>query len=266
LRKTSLVHTKIQDKKLKMKDEKRLVQDFKNSQKRLIFLDYDGTLVSFRSKPELAMPDDALLEMLTHLGRLPDVELVLISGRDFQTLETWFGGLPIHMAAEHGLCIKERDKDWDTIETVDDSWKLEIRPVLEMFVDRTPGSFIEEKSYSLAFHYRKTEPDLGMLRAMEIKDTLIELLANLHLFVLEGKKVLEVKHGGANKGRAAQYWLREQKWDFILAVGDDYTDEDLFDVMEAGAYTVKVGFDNTLAKYCVKDHEEVRQLLRKIIP
>ena len=62
----------------------------------------------------------------------------------------------------------------------------------------------------------------------------------MNLGILDGNKVLEVKDAFVNKGIAASEWLRGETYDFIFAVGDDHTDEDLFDVLPEKAYSVKV--------------------------
>ncbi|KPJ88711.1 MAG: hypothetical protein AMS17_04520, partial [Spirochaetes bacterium DG_61] len=125
--------------------------------------------------------------------------------------------------------------------------------------------FIEEKEYSLAWHYRKADPDLAYVRVNELKETLLHLTENLNLGIVEGKKVIEIKNAEINKGRAVQNWLQNTKWDFVLAIGDDVTDEDLFAVLSDPAYTLKVGLGLTQAKYNIRAVKEVRELLHEFI-
>jgi trehalose 6-phosphate synthase/phosphatase len=132
-------------------------------------------------------------------------------------------------------------------------------------MDRTPGSFIEEKSYSLAWHFRKSNPEMGAVRARELKENMLDLTANLNLMVLEGNKVIEIKSRGINKGRAALQWMNQQKWGFILALGDDWTDEDLFEALPDDSYSIKVGLGITNAQYYVSGYKEVRQILKNLI-
>ena len=66
-----------------------------------------------------------------------------------------------------------------------------IRPILELSVDRTPGSFIEEKNSAMVWHFRKSEPDLAKLRTQELKDTLVMMATNLNIGVFEGNKIIE---------------------------------------------------------------------------
>ncbi len=150
------------------------------------------------------------------------------------------------------------------IEPLDDTWKESIQSALEFYVDRTPGSFIEEKNYSLVWHYRKSDPELGMNRAIELKDELNSLVSNLNLEILEGNKVIEIKNRGINKGRAAQKVLHTEPADTIIAIGDDWTDEFLFSELPDEALTIKVGMAKTVAGYKVENFVEVRDLLQKL--
>jgi len=244
--------------------ESRIVKDYKAGVKRLILLDYDGTLVPFTSWPKRAQPDQRVSSLLGRLARNRKNEVVIVSGRDRETLERWLGPLGVGLVAEHGVWVREPKGDWEAMEILKDDWKTQIRPLLELYVDRTPGSFIEEKSFSLAWHYRKADPGWGSTRARELRDDLENLVANLNIGVLEGSKVIEVKDSGINKGRALSGWLARGPWDFILAIGDDWTDEDMFEALPDTAYSIRVGLSATRARYNVESHEEVRSLLAKL--
>lgn len=266
---TSLTNTVVQrekyaTRKLSGTEEIKLLDAYRHARKRILFLDYDGTLVGFQKKPELATPDEALYKILDKLALKDSNEIVLISGRDKETFTDWFGIKNYSLIAEHGVWIKSPGTDWNLIEKMNNEWKEFMRPVFEFYVDRTPGSFIEEKNYSLVWHYRKCDPDLGNMRAIELKDELTSLIANNNLEILEGNKVIEVKNSGINKGKAASQKILGGNYDFILGIGDDWTDEYLFQELPRIAYTVKVGIINTMAKYNVDSFNDVRELLRKL--
>ncbi|KPL00530.1 MAG: trehalose-6-phosphate synthase [candidate division Zixibacteria bacterium SM23_73_3] len=251
--------------KLIPETQKKLIRNYQESDNNIILLDYDGTLVPFTDKPQKAKPDEELLSTLDSLGSNPKNEVVIVSGRDKDTLDRWFGNEKLNLTAEHGVWIKDRGKPWGTIEPLRDNWKEQIRPFVEWYEDRTPGSFIEEKDFSLVWHYRKVEPQLASLRARELKDALLQLTANLNLGVLEGSKVIEIKSVGINKGRAALHWLSKNTWDFILAIGDDWTDEDLFAILPESAYSIKVGLSPSKAKFNLDSVEQVRSLLKELV-
>lgn len=262
---TKKIECEVKAKYLSPKLTEDLIGFFHEKQKRLLFFDYDGTLVSFKMRPDLAKPDDELLNMLNNLSRNPLNNVVIISGRDKDILTKWLGHLNLDMVAEHGAWIKQKNSDWEVIEPLTSNWKVHIRPILEFYVDRTPGALIEEKTFSLVWHYRKVDHELGPVRACELKEALLHLTINKNLSILEGNKVLEIKKSEINKGNAAKHWLENDNWDFIFAIGDDWTDEDLFKVMPQDAFTVKVGMTASIAKLNVKSVDAVRKLIKKMI-
>jgi trehalose 6-phosphate synthase/phosphatase len=145
-------------------------------------------------------------------------------------------------------------------------WKRDIRPVLELYVSRTAGSFIEEKDYSLVWHYRRADVELGASRARELTSHLTFMASNTGLQVLEGNMVVEIKNAGINKGAAAARTLGAYQPDFILAIGDDRTDEDTFGALPPEAYTIKVGgAPRSLARFHVGGTTDVRNLLRSLL-
>ena len=243
----------------------KMLKDFSHSKERLIFLDYDGTLTGFHSDPQDAKPDDELKNIMQKLVANDKNKVVVISGRDKDTLGRWMGEFGVTLIAEHGVWIREKDKDWRTVVTMKDDWKKEIFPLLELYVNRTPGSFIEEKDYSLVWHYRKVETGLGELRTRELTSHLKYISSNSNLQVLEGDKVVEIKDREVNKGRTALQWLEQTSHDFVMAVGDDSTDEDTFKAMPEDGYTIKVGSKTSAARFNVNSHLDVREILKKMV-
>lgn len=245
------------------KVEFEILERFRKSKKRIFFLDYDGTLVNFADKPDQAWPDEELLELIRNVSELKNTKVVLISGRDKESLGSWWKDLDVDLVAEHGVWLKKAGKKWVLNEKVQNNWMEMVRPVMETFCDRTPGTFLEEKNYSLAWHYRKADPDLGDIRANELSNVLKELISNHGLSVLQGNKVLEIKSSGVNKGKAAGKFLINKNFEFIFAMGDDWTDEILFQELPDNAVTVKVGLKKTIATYYVENPRRVRNLLMR---
>lgn len=241
-----------------------IAADYASATDRYIFLDYDGTLVGFKGDIDKAAPDEELYSILKRLTEDPANRVVLISGRRYETMEKWFGHLGLDMIAEHGAWQKYKDSEWKPLPLLTDKWKQEVKAVLDTYTDRTPGSFIEEKSYSLVWHYRKVEEGLGELRANEIVNHLRVIIADKGLQMMHGNKVIEFKNIEVNKGKAAQNWLYGNDPDFILALGDDHTDEDIFKALPPEAYTIKVGSNISAARYYLKDYNEVRELLKDL--
>lgn len=244
---------------------KMLRTSFQQAQRRILFLDYDGTLVGFTGKPEDAYPTEEIRQLIAKLTA--QARVMIISGRDRETLEGWFSGLQVDMIAEHGVWLKKQDsaKGWKAYADVDDSWKEDIRQVMDYYVLRTPGAFIEEKAHSLVWHYRKVESGLGDLRMRELFSHLKYMASGYNLQVLEGNMVLEIKRPDINKGKAATALLKDKDFDFILAIGDDWTDEDTFKAMPGHAYSIRVGYTYTQAHYNIKNPKEVRKLLMELV-
>lgn len=237
---------------------------YKKSKKPLIFLDYDGTLKGFYGDPQAARPDPELYDIINGLTK--SAHVVIISGRDKETLGEWFKSSKVDLIGEHGVWLRAHKEEWHTITNLTDVWKASTREVLEGYVARTPGSFVEEKDYSLVWHYRKVETGLGELRTRELTSHLKYLASNQNLQVLEGDMVVEIKSTEINKGRAARNWMKRYEGaDFIMAVGDDWTDEDTFKAMPKDAYTIKVGSSNSAAKFSVNGFEAVRALLKGMV-
>ena len=233
--------------------------------KRIIFLDYDGTLTGFHKDPQEAKPDRELYKLLKALVGDRKNKIVIISGRDKETLGKWFGNQwKIGFIAEHGVWNRDDGSDWEMIEKIDKKWMEAVLPALEFYVDRTPRSFIEEKNYSLVWHYRDADPDLGILRSRELKDEMQNLATNLNLEIMDGDYVIEVKNSGINKGRAALHKIGNEVFDYIMALGDDWTDEYTFEAMPEGAITIKVGTKSTRADYYVESVDDVRSFLSEL--
>lgn len=251
---------------LKEENIQRIATDFTGANKRCILLDYDGTLSPLQKMPSMAAPTAELMELLAQLSRDPKNEVVIISGRDANTLEHWLGKLPVSLVAEHGAAIKLKGEEWREQASMASEWKEKIRPLMQLFVNRCAGSFIEEKKSTLAWHYRNTHPDLGFSRSRELRNSLLQLTGNTPLQVIDGNKVLEVRLIGVDKGTTALNMIKSINPDFVLCIGDDTTDEDMFrSVAEVNGYTIKVGRGNTAAEYTILSQKDVFPFLRNFL-
>jgi trehalose 6-phosphate synthase/phosphatase len=242
-----------------------VAEDYHESARRLLIFDYDGTLVPFAASPELARPPLALLRTLRSLANNPRNEVLLATGRDRDTLDQWFNGIPMGVAAEHGAWVKERNGDWKMQQHLLVDWKQRLLPILEMYADRVPGAFVEEKEFSLVWHYRIADPEQARAAARELTDHLVVFTANIDLQVLRVNKAIEIRHAAINKGTAVQMWLSKNQFDFILAIGDDSTDEDIFAALPPWAYSFRVGATRTQARFRLRNPAEVEQFLGEMV-
>ena len=245
------------------KYRKELFADYKSAENRLILLDYDGTLVPFDDDPLACAPDKELRSLLKKLAKDKANKVVVISGRKADTLGEWLGHENIELVAEHGIWTKPVGKDWEIHpEMMEEDWKEEARQLMNFYIDRTPGSFLEEKRNALVWHYRKVEKGLGDLRSSELASHLKHFMEQKQLQVLNGNHVVEVKPDAINKGKVAQARAHISNPDFILCMGDDRTDEDMFEMLPKFAYTIKVGPGSSHARFNLDTHVQVRELLK----
>ncbi len=235
----------------------------------LILLDYDGTLRPHTTLPEQAVPTTEIRGLLGDLARFGVVYVV--SGRPAATLEAWLGNLPIGLVCEHGLAIRHRGQDWQREADLDTAaLDTLVAPIFADFHRRTPGSKVERKEASMAWHYRAAEPKYGAWRAKELRALLEERLSGLPFSILAGSKVIEVRHVQMNKGRAVTSLLERQSGtDLVVCFGDDRTDEDMFTAIQErvpdNAIVCRVGDAFTVAPYHVRDSAEVHAQLRAMI-
>ncbi len=242
-----------------------ITRKYKAARKRHLFLDYDGTLVPFSKHPKLAVPNRSLIDLLHRVASDDRTIVTIISGRDSQTLQEWFNDLPVNLVAEHGASVRLKNGEWKHHREIDQSWKPVMRPTMELYAQRSPGSFLEEKTHTLAWHYRNVLPDLGFIRSRELLDNLHHLVRNTPLQIIDGNKVIEVRISGVDKGSVARQFLQDEHYDFVMAAGDDKTDEDMFRALAERAVTIKIGPGHTAAQYNLSNQQEVLELLNKLI-
>jgi trehalose 6-phosphate synthase/phosphatase len=243
--------------------ENKIIASYRKAESPLLFFDYDGTLVPIRELPELAVPDVKIMDLTERIAALNEV--VIISGRNRDFLDKWFSNLDLILVAEHGAFIKKPGKDWESALGGNDAWKAKILPTMNRFTNRCKGSFVEEKRVSLSWHYRNADEDLSALRVVELKSELERQILNMPLQIIDGHKVVEVKMAGYNKGTAARKLISSGMNDFILAIGDDKTDEELFEALPETAVTIRVGKGPTKASYNFTKQSSVISFIERLI-
>ncbi len=254
-------------------------------------MDYDGTLTHFHQIPEFTRPTAGLLSTLKALSDQPDVYFYILSGRPRMHLEKWFSELDIGLCAEHGCFYRqplkvthvvetqyEKDRGWTVLVDALDlghanlTWRDTIRPLLEHFTERTPGSFIEEKEVNLTWHYRNADPDFGSWQAAELQVNLEKILSHMPVSIVKsiGNKTVELRPSTVDKGTAVKAILRElgQDVDFLLCLGDGKTDEVVFQLLNeqlSDSITATVGKKQTEASFYVENVHEVEELFKQLM-
>jgi trehalose 6-phosphate synthase/phosphatase len=233
-----------------------------------ILLDYDGTLVPIAETPDEAQPDGDLLQLVDALADRPDTSVLMVSGRSRDSLEAWFGALPIELWAEHGVWYKPPRADvWAaTVDEVGGPWLELARAHMEAFARVTPGAFVEVKTSSVAWHYRRAARGFGRAQARELRVALSRALADHPAEILEGKRVVEVRPRAATKAAVVQQLLsRRPPPALIVAFGDDRTDEEMFAALPPTAISIHVGSGASLATRRLGNPQAVRRFLTALL-
>ncbi|MFN2509174.1 MAG: bifunctional alpha,alpha-trehalose-phosphate synthase (UDP-forming)/trehalose-phosphatase, partial [Chthoniobacterales bacterium] len=231
-----------------------------------LFLDYDGTLREIEREPRAARPTPEIHALLSQLLAYKTVGLFLVSGRSHQDLELFFPEPDFACVAEHGATIRRPGRrDWEEWDRdVSYGWKDEIRELLRLYEQSTPGSWVEEKRTSLVWHHRKTDPEFGTWKANQLAHELGTMLANEPVKIRQGRKIVEVTSAEVSKAVAIRRLLHEREYHLVLCAGDDQTDESMFEIEAPHFISIKVGPEPSRARYRLRDPAAFREFLREI--
>ena len=239
-------------------EKKELIERYRKATNRLVLLDYDGTLVNYELIPDNARLPENLIEILTKLINKPQTKVFIISGRGHQDIDKLLHHLPVNIIAEHGAMKKEGGV-WKSQIIDNNLWKESIIPILNQATYNCPKSFVEEKNFSLTWHYRKAESSFGYAQSRELISLIEKYIPLYNLKILDGNKVVEIMTRETGKGMAVKKLLEQDNFDYILSIGDDVTDEEIFELFlsDTSSFTIKVGNGNTFAKYKFDSVSEV---------
>lgn len=245
--------------------EAEINEKFKSATNRLVLLDYDGTLVKHTGIPDTAKLPEEITEIIKKLVQNPRTEIFIITGRGHEAIDKFLNHIPINIIAEHGAMIKE-DGVWRNQILDNFEWKKTIIPILNQITSKCEESFIEEKFFSITWHYRNANPYLGYASSRELITLLEKVIHTFNLKILDGNKVVEILTKETGKGIAVKKLFEQSKYDFILSIGDDVTDEEMFKyfLKHSNAYTIKVGEGRTFARYKLSNIIEVASLLKQL--
>ncbi|CAO2823028.1 unnamed protein product [Amaranthus hypochondriacus] len=255
---------------------------YKNTNSRLILLDYDGTMTP-QSSVDMAPTPEVLL-LLNSLCSDPKNTVFIVSGRSKSTLSKWFSSCEkLGLSAEHGYFTRwNKDSSWESsMPGTDFEWKKIVRPIMELYAESTDGSSIEYKESALVWHYQDSDHDFGACQAKELLDHLENVLANEPVVVKRGKHIVEVKPPGVSKGIVVENLIatmnhKGKPADFVLCIGDDRSDEDMFEGLSrtmsspslppiSEVFACTVGQKPSMAKYYLDDSSEVITLIEGLI-
>jgi trehalose 6-phosphate synthase/phosphatase len=242
-----------------------IIKKYTSAKKRLVLLDYDGTLVDYTTLPETAKLPELLSEILVRLIDNPQTNIFIVTGRGHNDIDKLLINLPVNVIAEHGAFMKENGV-WKNMINNSRFWKEELIPVFKKITDVCPDSYTEEKEYSLTWHYRNAEHDLGYKCSRELIQLLNNKIHQYNLKILDGNKVVEILSNETGKGQAVKKLFEKGGYDFVLSIGDDATDEEMFEFFlhHSDAFTIKVGEGETSARYKYENISEVAALLKQL--
>ncbi len=247
--------------KLDEKGFESLLSGYSSSKKRLILLDYDGTLVGFSDDRNKAKPSTELKNLLVSISNNKKNKVAIISGRPYDFMQKNLDDLGVTLIAEHGFFQKNPGCNWKKKQIQNNTWIDHIFPLLQQFADNTPGTFVEKKVNALVWHYRKTDPEFGIVKAEELK-TILSSMNSPEFNIVDGNKIVEVISSSTNKGIASLDLFKDDNFDFTFVAGDDVTDENMFINLPKSVYSVKVGNKLTAAKYFVNEHTDIIKILK----
>ena len=271
-------------------NSEQIVHLYGQSFKRLIFLDFEGTLPTEdigQGKIEKLFkdrkPSQEILNLLTELTNDKKNSVYIVAGKGAKQLDVWFEGIPnLGLSAEHGYLYKVKAKDqWKKIvDKYDTSWRKICTNIIGPYTDRCEGSTLEIKESSIVWQYSECDQELGKAFASVITSELQVALKNKEVKIINGKGFVEVITLGIDKGYFVSYIIKEkirQKKapDFILCIGDDASDEKMFKFLNkkkkeikgfnhaANLISITVGKKPSEAQYYVNNTKEVQDLIKK---
>jgi len=245
------------------------VSSLLRAKNKAFFLDYDGTISEIKKRPEDAVPNDEIEALFARLETQPNLEVYLISGRKKEDMDQWFSRYRFNLIAEHGYYYKHFNAaEWVVFDNrADFSWKDQIIDIFQLYTGMTPGSIIEEKTSSVVWHYRNSDPEFGNWKANQLVAELYEMLSNLPVEIHHGQKIVEVGSIQLNKGIVLGHFVQLNKYDSILCAGDDETDESMFRYRDdAEMFSIKVGDSaDTMARFSISGPKAFRAFLADIL-
>lgn len=264
---------------------------FNISKKRVIFIDFNGTLVvkepagKYLKREILGTsgfkPSQLTTLALSRLCADPNNTVYVVSGDSQQNLEMAVGNIPgLGLAASNGACFAhpggaqrvwkylDFGVDWNAVKKV-------AMPIISKFTARTNGSFVKLTHSSIGWSYYSCDPEWGSLQASHLVTELGEALRSFDVRFVALKGILEVVPKKLHKGHIVKQILEEEQKksavDFVLCMGDDISDEKMFssvinfasdsDERNSYAFNVAVGKKPTKASFFVEDASEVGNVL-----
>lgn len=232
---------------------------------RLILLDQDGTLVPLQADYKTRISTERVKGIIDTLALDIKNQVVVISGRDRDYLDSVWGEAGFALVAEHGAFHKDPGAGWQEVLLRSRDWMEKTLPALNSLVFHYEGSQLELKFYSMAWHYRAIRDTVTLGDKKQILAAIRSLPEYGQFAINDSEYTIELRTPGIDKGSFVGRWLNGKGFDFVLAIGDSSTDEDLFDIFDKNAFTIKVGLGPTKANYFINNQQDVLPLICRMV-
>jgi trehalose-phosphatase len=254
-------------------DELSLISEsIENSDNILLLLDYDGTLVSFKSRPGDVETPEHVKEILNQLCKNQKFSVFIITGRTLEEIKNLIKLNGVNYAAIHGFIVEfssGKKKYWNPL--LSDQKLIEkICKDAQSLFNKESGVLIEDKNFTVAFHYRMVPKDSKTELTEKFLNLVKKIDISKRLDLLIGEEVIEVRPPNRNKGKSVEFILDEfDSNDNILPIyiGDGTTDEDAFRYLSNKGITIFVKNNDcreTKAKYWVDNPKKVFDFLKSL--
>jgi len=233
-----------------------------------LFFDYDGTLVSFKLKPEQAKPTKELVKLIKELSLKKNFIVSIVSGRTMKELKHFFPLKNLVFASCHGMQInfpykknfvfRKAEKSIPLIKKIDSASRKKFS-----FVN---GILFQNKKFAFVLHYRNVKQKEHKKIKSAFRKLVKETDLGKQLEVIQGAMVLEARIKGWNKGNAVKEIMKKEKrkkTGLVFYFGDDLTDEDAFNALKNDfTFLVSEKKRSTKARFMLKNPEKVILFLR----
>ncbi|KAI8372791.1 glycosyltransferase family 20-domain-containing protein [Radiomyces spectabilis] len=255
-------------------DTTSLQKAMSTSKKRLFLFDYGGTLVPYGLSGD-SKDLRRLKKVLHQLVKDPCNSVYVISGRTKLNVERDLGDIPnLGLSAENGFYLKPRSGDWEQLfGKIDLSWQPAVKEIFQYYTERTPDAYIETKDVSIVWHYRtRAGPDAHYIawQAAECQNHIADSVnKNFAVRIVAGHTNIEVLPAEITKSNVINRIFQDIQPDFVLSIGDDRSDEDMFAYLNKQkgprVFTCTVGMRSTDAKYYIPNVEEVLCTIESLV-
>ena len=190
------------------------------------------------------------MTLLETLCQDPRNTVFVLSGRDKEEIDDVLGTVPrLGLVAEHGYFYRwgaDQKEEWlCTKDNFDDSWKDLTHSVMDIYTQRTHGTYIEVKGSALLWQFRDADIEFGQFQSKELQDQLKQVLSNFPVAFLMGDDYIEERPEGVDKGSIVDRIISTMETvndtfvDYVLCIGDDKSDERMFAYLENNCHQPK---------------------------